>query len=71
MITGTIVKNGKLSIIITGGDDLDMAALKQLDGAVCRLITDNYKLGEKSISGGLILEKTPNITTPIVSEKGE
>lgn len=56
MITGTIIKNGTLRVVITGSDEIDLAVLKQLNGATCTLITDNLRLGDKSISGGLIIE---------------
>lgn len=56
MITGTILKNGSLKLIVTGSDEIDTAVLKQLNGATCTLITDNLRLGDKSISGGLIIE---------------
>ncbi len=56
MITGTILKNEILKLIVTGSDEIDLAVLKQLNGATCTLITDNLRLGDKSISGGLIIE---------------
>jgi hypothetical protein len=62
MIEGTIVKNGKIRLIITGTDSIDTEILKQLDGATCRLISENYKLGDKSISNGLLIEITPERT---------
>lgn len=56
MITGTILKNGTLKLIVTGSDEVDMAVLKQLNGATCTLITENLRLVDKNISGGLIIE---------------
>ena len=56
MITGTIIKNGVLRLILTGTDEIDTAALKQLNGAKCTLITENLRLGDKTISGGLLIE---------------
>lgn len=56
MITGTIIKNGTLKLVLTGSDEIDVAVLKQLNGARRTLITDNLRLGDKNISGGLIIE---------------
>jgi hypothetical protein len=56
MITGTTLKNGTLKLILTGSDEIDQAVLKQLNGATCRVITDNLRLGDKNIAGGLIIE---------------
>lgn len=59
MITGTILKNGDIKLVITGSDEIDIAVLKQLNGATCKVITDNLRIGDKSISGGLIIQSTP------------
>lgn len=56
MIQGTIIKNGTLKLVLTSSDEIDLAVLKQLNGATCTLITDNLRLGDKNISGGLIIE---------------
>lgn len=56
MITGTIIKSGTLKLVITGSDEIDMAVLKQLNGATCTLVTDNLRLVDKNISGGLLIE---------------
>lgn len=56
MITGTILKNGNVQLIITGSDEIDNAVLKQLNGAVCELISGNFKVGDKSITGGLLIK---------------
>ena len=56
MIHGTIIKNGTIKLVLTGTDEIDMAVLKQLDGATVSTITDNLRIGDKHISGGLILE---------------
>lgn len=57
MITGTIVKGAKLRLILEGTDEIDSSVLEQLNGATCTLITDNLRLGDKNISGGIIIEK--------------
>ncbi len=62
MITGTILKNGDIKLVITGSDEIDLAVLKQLNGATCKVITDNLRIGDKSISGGLIIQSTPIIS---------
>lgn len=59
MITGTILKNGDIKLVITGSDEIDIAVLKQLNGATCKVIADNLRIGDKSISGGLIIQSTP------------
>ena len=64
MITGTILKNGDIKLVITGSDEIDLAVLKQLNGATCKVITDNLRIGDKSISGGLIIQAA----TPIKDE---
>lgn len=56
MIDATIIKNGTIKLILTGSDNIDTECLKMLNGATCKLITDNLKVGDKSISNGLILE---------------
>lgn len=56
MIQGTIIKNGKLRLILTGSDDMDLQALKQLNGSRVVFVEDNLKLFDKSLSGALILE---------------
>ena len=53
---GTIIKNGTIKLVLTGTDEIDNAVLKQLQGATVSLITDNLRIGDKNISGGLILE---------------
>jgi hypothetical protein len=70
MIHGTILKNGNIKLILTGTDDIDIAVLKQLNGATCKLITDNLKLGDKSISNGLIIEPTQPIYEPQITTTG-
>jgi hypothetical protein len=56
MIDATILKNGKLKLILSGGDDIDGQVLKLLNGATCRLVADNYKLGDKNLAGCLMIE---------------
>lgn len=60
MITGTIVKNGTTRLILTGSDEIDAAVLKQLNGATVTVITDNLRIGDHNISGGLMLTQQVN-----------
>lgn len=59
MITGTIVSNGKLRLILVGDDPIDKEALKALDGASVTLVKDNLKVFDKTVSDGLVLEVAP------------
>ena len=52
------MKNGIIKLFLTGTDSIDEAILKELNGATCKLVTENFRLGDKSITGALILEKT-------------
>ena len=56
MIEGTIIKNGTLKIILTGNDEIDREVLKKMNGAICKLVTDNLKIGERSIAEGILIE---------------
>lgn len=56
MIEGTIIKNGDLKLVLTGTDEIDIAVLKQLNGMSCTLITDNLRVGDRSVTNGLIIE---------------
>lgn len=56
MIEGIIVKNGTTKLIVVGSDSIDQEVLKSLNGATCKVIQDNYRLGDKLITGGLIIE---------------
>lgn len=56
MIEGTILKNGSLRILLEGTDEIDEQVLKQLDGATCRLVTENFSLGKKNIAGCLMIQ---------------
>lgn len=56
MITGTILKGEDLKVVLVGTDEIDQSVLKQLNGATCTLITDNLRIGDKTISGGILIE---------------
>lgn len=56
MIEGTIIKDGILKLILTGSDEIDNACLKQLNGATCKIISDNLRVGDKLIANGLMIE---------------
>jgi hypothetical protein len=58
-IQGTLIKNGSLRLILTGSDGIDEEALKQLDGATVRFVSENVKLFDKNLTGALILEVIP------------
>lgn len=60
MIKGTIVSNGKVRLILTAETDLDKEALKALDGATARLISDNLKVYDQTVAEGLVLEIDPS-----------
>lgn len=55
-IQGTLIKNGSLRLILTGSDGIDEEALKQLDGATVKFVSDNLKLFDKNLAGALVLE---------------
>lgn len=58
MIIGTVIEegNGKLKVILTSDTDVGKAALKALDGASCKAVTDNLKIFDRSVSDGLVIE---------------
>lgn len=56
MIVGTTIKNGTLKLILTGNDEIDHEVLKKLNGAKCTLVTDNLRVGDRSIAEGLLIE---------------
>ena len=56
MITGTILKNGTLRLILTAGDDIDELILKQLERETAHFVTENIRLVDKNLTGALILE---------------
>lgn len=60
MIKGIVISNGKLRIILTGETDLDKAALKALDGATCKFVTENLKVFEQNVAEGIVIEVDPN-----------
>jgi hypothetical protein len=68
MITGTIIKNGTIKLVLTGSDEIDAAVLKQLNGATVTVITDNLRIGDHNISGGLIItQENERKTKPVAS----
>jgi hypothetical protein len=64
-IQATIIKNGTTRLILTGTDGIDNEVLKQLDGATVKFVSDNLKIFDKNISGGLVLEMQLNIPTKV------
>lgn len=56
MIKGITIKNGKIRLVLVGEDSFDKDILKALDGATLRLVKDNLRIAELSISDGAILE---------------
>jgi len=67
MITGTIIKNGTTRLVLTGSDEIDAAVLKQLNGATVSVITDNLRIGDHNISGGLMLQANERKTERVAS----
>jgi len=57
MITGTTIKDGTVRLILTGTDEIDNAVLKALSNGRCKLVSENYRMGDKSITGGLLIEE--------------
>lgn len=71
MIKGTIIKEHGLQLILVGTDEIDDAVLKQLNGATCTLITENVRVHDKVISGGLLINKSKIEDVKIVGEQVE
>jgi hypothetical protein len=72
MIKGIIIKEHGLQLILVGTDEIDEAVLKQLNGATCTLITENVRVHDKVISGGLVINKSKIIEdVKIVGEQVE
>lgn len=57
MIEGTIIKNGKIKLVIYGTDEIDEAILKQLSNAKVTLSIENMRLGDKNIVTSLTIEE--------------
>lgn len=58
MIKGITVSNGKTRLILVPENDVDKEVLKILDGATCKLITDNVKVFDQNVTAGLLIEST-------------
>ncbi len=71
MIKGIIIKEHGLQLILVGTDEIDEAVLKQLNGATCTLITENVRVHDKVISGGLLINKSKLEDAKIVGEQVE
>jgi hypothetical protein len=71
MIKGTIIKEHGIQLILVGTDEIDDAVLKQLNGATCTLITENVRVHDKVISGGLLINKSKIEDVKIVGEQVE
>jgi len=71
MIKGIIIKEHGLQLILVGTDEIDEAVLKQLNGATCTLITENVRVHDKVISGGLLINKSKLEDVKIVGEQVE
>ena len=55
MITGIILKDNTLRLVLTGNDEMELAVLKALNGATCTLVTDNLRIGDRNITNALIV----------------
>lgn len=71
MIKGIIIKENGIQLILVGTDEIDEAVLKQLNGATCTLITENVRVHDKVISGGLLINKSKLEDVKIVGEQVE
>lgn len=60
MIKGITVSNGKTRVILTAETDLDKEVLKLLDGATCKLVTENLRVFEQNVAEGIVIEVDPN-----------
>lgn len=56
MIKGITISNGKLRLVLVGETDIDKAALKAIDGATCKLVTDNLRVFDQTVSEGIVIE---------------
>lgn len=56
MIKGITVSNGKTRLILIPENDLDKEVLKLLDGGVCKIIQENLKVYDQTVSTGLVIE---------------
>lgn len=72
MIRVISVKNGKLRLILTGDDAIDKETLKMADGATCKVIRDNLKVFDQSVSEGLVIEiDLPEQQVPSKSKRAD
>lgn len=55
MIKAEIVSNGQIRLILEGDDPVSKEALRQLDGATCKLFTEPIRIVDKNITEGLII----------------
>lgn len=56
MIRGVVISNGKLRVVLTADDAIGQEALKALDGATCTIVTDNLRVYDENVAGGLVIE---------------
>jgi hypothetical protein len=57
MITGITIKNGIIRLILTGSDEIDREVLKRLQGGKVTFVSENLRVGETLITGGLVIEE--------------
>ena len=56
MIRGITIANGKIRVVLVGETDIDKAVLKAIDGATCKIITDNLRVFDQTVSEGIVIE---------------
>ena len=68
MIKGITISNGKLRLVLIPENDIDEATLKSIDGATCKLITENLRVFDQTVSKGIVIEaeikETPSKQKP-------
>jgi hypothetical protein len=56
MITGEILSNGTLKLILQGDDEVSKAAIRALDGATVKVFVEPIRILDKNIPEGAIVE---------------
>lgn len=53
-----LVKNGSTKIFLIPEDDFDKLAIKELNGCIATIISDNLKFFDQSLSDGIVLDSS-------------
>lgn len=59
----TIIKNGSIKLLVIPDDEFDKLAIKELNGCVVTVITDNLKFFEQSLSEGILIDSNKKTET--------